>query len=43
MTRGRRYATVPFVYDEAAARVRVANADGHADPELRALARGDGD
>ena len=43
VTRGRRYATVPFVYDEAAARVRVANADGHADPELRALARSDGD
>jgi predicted 2-oxoglutarate/Fe(II)-dependent dioxygenase YbiX/peroxiredoxin len=42
VTRGRRYATVPFIYDEASARIRAANADTLADPELRALARADG-
>jgi hypothetical protein len=35
VTRGQRYAVLPFLYDEAAAKVRLANAEHLADEELR--------
>lgn len=35
VTRGRRYAILPFLYDEAAARLRLENARHLDDPELR--------
>lgn len=41
ITRGRRYACLPFLYDEEGASQRVRNAASHADPELRAIAAGD--
>ena len=42
VTRGRRYATVPFLYDEEGAKLRAANAASLTDPALRALAEADG-
>jgi len=41
VTRGRRYACVPFLYDEAGAALRVKNAALHAEPELQAMAAAD--
>jgi predicted 2-oxoglutarate/Fe(II)-dependent dioxygenase YbiX len=43
VTRGRRYATVPFLYDEEGARIRAANAASLTNPVLRAIAEADYD
>ncbi len=37
--RGRRYCVLPFLYDEASASLRAANADGLLDPVLQDIAR----
>jgi predicted 2-oxoglutarate/Fe(II)-dependent dioxygenase YbiX len=39
VTKGRRYAFLPFLYDEAAAAQRIRNLDAIADPELRESVR----
>jgi len=39
ITRGTRYCVLPFLYDEAAAKVRIANVEALADPELREKVR----
>lgn len=43
VTRGRRYACLPFLYDEAAAALRVRNAGLHAEASLRSIAESDRD
>jgi predicted 2-oxoglutarate/Fe(II)-dependent dioxygenase YbiX len=43
VTKGQRYAVLPFLYDEAAAAEREANLDHLADPALRAAARAGND
>jgi hypothetical protein len=42
VTRGTRYCTLPFLYDEAAAKLRAGNAAFLDDPTLREIALGSG-
>jgi predicted 2-oxoglutarate/Fe(II)-dependent dioxygenase YbiX len=39
VTRGKRYAFLPFLYDDAAAAIRLENLEHFADPDLRAAVR----
>ena len=39
VTRGTRFAFLPFLYDEAAAELRLRNLEHLADPQLRAAVR----